>query len=252
MKKESYVAEINVVLNGKEYRNTNRVRRKQIMNYILSPSILSCDFSRLGEQIIEADQAGAQYLHIDVMDGMFVPEISFGMPVIRSIRKVTDMVFDVHLMIEEPGRYVEAFANAGADIITVHVEACKHLDRTLQKIRQAGKKAGVVLNPATPINTIEYVLDKLDMVLLMTVNPGFGGQKYIDAVTEKITAMRRFLDEKGYPQIDIEVDGGVNMSTIDKVLDAGANVIVAGSAVFNQNGIRQNVRQFLDIFEKRT
>ena len=252
MKKESYAAEINVVLNGKEYRNTNRVRRKQIMNYILSPSILSCDFSRLGEQIIEADQAGAQYLHIDVMDGMFVPEISFGMPVIRSIRKVTDMVFDVHLMIEEPGRYVEAFANAGADIITVHVEACKHLDRTLQQIRQAGKKAGVVLNPATPINTIEYVLDKLDMVLLMTVNPGFGGQKYIDAVTEKITAMRRFLDEKGYPQIDIEVDGGVNMSTIDKVLDAGANVIVAGSAVFNQNGIRQNVRQFLDIFEKRT
>lgn len=221
------------------------------MNYILSPSILSSDFACLGDQVIRAQKAGAQYIHIDVMDGMFVPDISFGMPVIRSLRKVTDIIFDVHLMIEEPGRYIEEFAKAGADIITVHVEACKHLDRTLQQIRQAGKKAGVVLNPATPIGTIEYVLDKLDMVLLMSVNPGFGGQKYIDAVTEKITATRRFLDEKGFGDVDIEVDGGVNMSTINTVLDAGANVIVAGSAVFNDEGIENNVRKFLDIFAAR-
>jgi len=221
------------------------------MKYILSPSILSSDFTCLGDQVLQAQKAGAEYIHIDVMDGMFVPDITFGMPVIRSLRKVTDIVFDVHLMIEEPGRYIEEFAKAGADIITVHVEACKHLDRTLQQIRQAGKKAGVVLNPATPIQTIEYVLDKIDMVLLMSVNPGFGGQKYIDAVTDKIAATRRFLDERGYTDVDLEVDGGVNMTTIDTVLNAGANVIVAGSAVFNADGIENNVKKFLDIFASR-
>ena len=200
--------------------------------YRLSPSILSADFSKLGEQVRILEDAGAPWLHIDVMDGQFVPPVSFGDVVIRSIRPVSKMFFDVHLMVTEPDRFVDDYAKAGADMFTVHAEACAHLDRTLQHIHERGMKAGVALNPATPLQVLDYVLDKVDMVLIMTVNPGYGGQKYIPSMTAKIRDLRRKLDEAGYQDLPIEVDGGINASTIDTVLDAGASVIVAGSAVF--------------------
>lgn len=212
---------------------------------ILAPSILAADFTKLGEEIKAIDNAGAQYVHIDVMDGMFVPSISFAMPVIKSIRKVTDKVFDVHLMIEDPDRYLKEFKDCGADILNVQAEACRHLDRTLNAIKELGLKAGVTLNPATPLCTIENVLHLADMVLIMSVNPGFGGQKYIDYSTEKIRNLRKMIDDRGL-KTDIQVDGGVTLDNVQTVLDAGANIIVAGTAVF-KGDIEENVKKFLRI-----
>lgn len=213
----------------------------------LSPSILSADFSKLGEQINLLDEAGAQYVHIDVMDGMFVPSISFGLPVIKSIRSCTDRIFDVHLMIEEPSRYINEFAEAGADIITVHTEACKHLDRTVEMIKEKGLIAGVALNPSTPLSAIEYVLPKVDMILIMTVNPGFGGQQFIPYTLQKIKDLKDMLKKTGN-KADIEVDGGIKTDNVRQILEAGANIIVAGSAVFSGD-IVKNVNDFLEILE---
>lgn len=211
---------------------------------ILSPSLLAADFSKLGEQIKELEDNNIKYIHVDVMDGMFVPSISFGMPVISSIRKQTKAILDVHLMIEEPSRYIEEFKKVGADIITVHLEACKHLNRTLSMIRQAGLKVGVALNPSTPLESLKYVLDMADMVLIMSVNPGFGGQSYIESTTDKIKELKNIIDSKGY-DIDIEVDGGVNKDNIADIYKAGANVIVAGTAVFKGN-ICENINNIKD------
>ena len=207
----------------------------------LAPSILSADFARLLEDVKKVEKAGCEYLHIDVMDGHFVPNITLGPAIVKSLRKDVNMVFDAHLMIENPDNYIKEFADAGCDIIVVHQEACTHLHRTIQNIKSHGVKAGVALNPATPIETIKYVLEDVDMVLLMSVNPGFGGQSYIPVVTKKIKELRALIDEMGL-DIDIEVDGGVKPSNISEVVNAGDNVIVAGSAIFNAGDIDEAVK----------
>lgn len=215
---------------------------------ILAPSILSADFNCLGEEIRKVEEAGVQWLHIDVMDGSFVPSISYGMPVIASIRKHTKLFFDVHLMVEEPGRYIQEFQSCGADQLTVHAEACKHLDSTLRLIKK-GMRAGVALNPATPLSVLEYVLPLVDMVLIMTVNPGFGGQTYIETCTEKVRKLKKMVLDAGL-HVDIQVDGGINRQTLPAVLEAGANVIVAGSSVFGGN-IQENVQELMEVMGER-
>ena len=195
---------------------------------IIAPSLLAADFSKLKEEIQEVEKYGAEYLHLDVMDGAFVPNISFGTPVISALRKHSNLVFDVHLMIENPDRFIKDFVDAGADIITVHAESTKHLNRTIQLIKSYGKKVGVSLNPSTPLYVIKYDVQNLDMVLIMTVNPGFGGQAFIEKMTDKIKELRTIA-----PQIDIEVDGGINEETGKKVKEAGANILVAGSYIFS-------------------
>ena len=215
----------------------------------IAPSILSADFSRLGAEIQAVDIAGAEVIHIDVMDGHFVPNITIGPLIVEAARKVTGKVLDVHLMITDPGRYIDAFADAGADWITVHVEACTHLHRVISQIRQRGLKAGAVLNPATSLATLDYILEDLDLVMLMSVNPGFGGQSFIPATLEKISQLRTRIDALGL-SVDIEIDGGVSAKTIEQVAKAGANIFVAGSAVYNTEDYAATIAELKRLAQK--
>ncbi len=215
---------------------------------ILAPSILSADCTILGQQIESVKEGGAQYLHLDVMDGVFVPAISYGMCVVESLRKIKDIIFDVHLMITEPIRYIEDFAKSGADIITVHLEACEDIEATLMKIKECGCKVGLSIKPGTPVSEIKPWLDFVDMVLVMSVEPGFGGQKYIEASTERVRQVREMITASG-KEIDLEVDGGINVDNVNVVLDAGVNVVVAGSAIFGGN-IEEKTKAFMEKLDK--
>ncbi len=215
----------------------------------LSPSILSADFSRLGDEIKLVEEGGADYIHIDVMDGHFVPNITIGPDIVKSLRKVTNLTFDVHLMIENPDDYIESFCNAGADIITVHQEACVHLHRTIQKIKSLGLKAGVSLNPATPVSSLKDIIRDVDMVLIMSVNPGFGGQSLIENVKYKFEELNQMIKEYNL-NIDVEIDGGVTVNNLKEVLDWGANVIVAGSAIYKAQDVVAETKKFKKILEK--
>lgn len=215
----------------------------------LSPSILSADFSNLSDEINKIEIGGADYIHIDVMDGHFVPNITIGPPVIKSLRKISNITFDVHLMIENPDLYIDDFYNAGADIITVHYEACRHLHRTIQKIKSLGLKAGVALNPATPISVLSDIIYDIDMVLIMSVNPGFGGQSLISNVKYKFSELKEMISKKDL-NIDIEIDGGVNLDNIDEIIRWGANVIVVGSAIYSGNNALQNTKDFKSIMSR--
>lgn len=213
---------------------------------MIAPSILSADFSRLGDEVRAVEAAGAEVIHVDVMDGHFVPNITIGPLVVKAVRQVTDLPVDVHLMITEPDRYLKDFADAGADWITVHVEACVHLHRTLSYIRDLGKKAGAVLNPATSLSTLDYVLEELDLVMLMSVNPGFGGQSFIESTLEKTRRLRAMLD-KVNPGAGIEIDGGISPETIGRVAEAGANIFVAGSAIYGRDDYGAVIREMKEL-----
>lgn len=216
----------------------------------IAPSILSADFSRLAEHVALVEEAGADYVHVDVMDGHFVPNISFGAPVMKCLCGKTKMPFDVHLMIEEPDRYIEDFVTDQTEYITVHQEACTHLDRTIEYIRQAGAKAGVALNPATPVETVKWILDKVDMILIMSVNPGFGGQKFIGYCLDKIKELDRIRTEKGL-SFQIEIDGGAGLSNIADIVESGTDIIVAGSSVFKAEGSAAVVKKMKEYTRKR-
>lgn len=215
---------------------------------ILAPSMLSADFKELGKEIRTIEENGAKYLHFDVMDGIFVPNISFGMPVLKSIRPGTNLVCDAHLMITEPIRYVEEFAKAGADVITVHLEACEDVDATIAKIKECGCKVGVSIKPMTPVSALKPYLEKIDMILIMSVEPGFGGQKFMPIALDKLAETRAMLDEKGL-QVDLQVDGGITVHNIEDVIKAGANIIVAGSSVFSGD-VEANMKNFMEILKK--